>query len=299
MDTKRETLLPLATYASVATAILLVGLKTWAWLASGSVSLLASLVDSLTDSMASIVNLFAVRLALRPADDNHPFGHGKAESLSALAQSAFIGGSAVFLLLNAVERLLHPQPLQQTTLGIAVMLVSLLLTLALVLFQRWVLRHAQSQAVSADSLHYVTDFASNIVVLVALVLAAWGWQRADAVLALLLGGWIFWSAAKIAIEAVNTLMDKALSPADIARIEAAALAVPGVLGIHDLRTRLSGARHFIQMHIDLDARLNIVEAHDIAVAVAAQVRALFEDAEVMVHQDPVEANGQSAGQEAV
>lgn len=299
MDTKRETLLPLATYASVATAILLVGLKTWAWLASGSVSLLASLVDSLTDSLASIVNLFAVRLALRPADDNHPFGHGKAESLSALAQSAFIGGSAVFLLLNAVERLLHPQPLQQTTLGIAVMLVSLLLTLALVLFQRWVLRRAQSQAVSADSLHYVTDFASNIVVLVALVLAAWGWQRADAVLALLLGGWIFWSAAKIAIEAVNTLMDKALSPADIARIEAAALAVPGVLGIHDLRTRLSGARHFIQMHIDLDARLNIVEAHDIAVAVAAQVRALFEDAEVMVHQDPVEANGQSAGQEAV
>jgi ferrous-iron efflux pump FieF len=299
MDTKRETLLPLATYASVATAILLVSLKTWAWLASGSVSLLASLVDSLTDSLASIVNLFAVRLALRPADDNHPFGHGKAESLSALAQSAFIGGSAVFLLLNAVERLLHPQPLQQTTLGIAVMLVSLLLTLALVLFQRWVLRRAQSQAVSADSLHYVTDFASNIVVLVALVLAAWGWQRADAVLALLLGGWIFWSAAKIAIEAVNTLMDKALSPADIARIEAAALAVPGVLGIHDLRTRLSGARHFIQMHIDLDARLNIVEAHDIAVAVAAQIRALFEEAEVIVHQDPVEAGGQSAGQEAV
>ena len=299
MDTKRETLLPLATYASVATAILLVGLKTWAWLASGSVSLLASLVDSLTDSLASIVNLFAVRLALRPADDNHPFGHGKAESLSALAQSAFIGGSAVFLLLNAVERLLHPQPLQQTTLGIAVMLVSLLLTLALVLFQRWVLRRAQSQAVSADSLHYVTDFASNIVVLVALVLAAWGWQRADAVLALLLGGWIFWSAAKIAIEAVNTLMDKALSPADVARIEAAALAVPGVLGIHDLRTRLSGARHFIQMHIDLDARLNIVEAHDIAVAVAAQIRALFEEAEVIVHQDPVEAGGQSAGQEAV
>ena len=299
MDTKRETLLPLATYASVATAILLVGLKTWAWLASGSVSLLASLVDSLTDSLASIVNLFAVRLALRPADDNHPFGHGKAESLSALAQSAFIGGSAVFLLLNAVERLLHPQPLQQTTLGIAVMLVSLLLTLALVLFQRWVLRRAQSQAVSADSLHYVTDFASNIVVLVALLLAAWGWPRADAVLALLLGGWIFWSAAKIAIEAVNTLMDKALPPADVARIEAAALAVPGVLGIHDLRTRLSGARHFVQMHIDLDARLNIVEAHDIAVAVAAQVRALFEDAEVMVHQDPVEANGQSAGQGAV
>ena len=299
MDTKRETLLPLATYASVATAILLVGLKTWAWLASGSVSLLASLVDSLTDSLASIVNLFAVRLALRPADDNHPFGHGKAESLSALAQSAFIGGSAVFLLLNAVERLLHPQPLQQTTLGIAVMLVSLLLTLALVLFQRWVLRRAQSQAVSADSLHYVTDFASNIVVLVALVLAAWGWQRADAVLALLLGGWIFWSAAKIAIEAVNTLMDKALSPADIARIEAAALAVPGVLGIHDLRTRLSGARHFVQMHIDLDARLNIVEAHDIAVAVAAQIRALFEDAEVIIHQDPVEASGQSTGQEAV
>ena len=299
MDTKRETLLPLATYASVATAILLVSLKTWAWLASGSVSLLASLVDSLTDSLASIVNLFAVRLALRPADDNHPFGHGKAESLSALAQSAFIGGSAVFLLLNAVERLLHPQPLQQTTLGIAVMLVSLLLTLALVLFQRWVLRRAQSQAVSADSLHYVTDFASNIVVLVALVLAAWGWQRADAVLALLLGGWIFWSAAKIAIEAVNTLMDKALPPADVARIEAAALAVPGVLGLHDLRTRLSGARHFVQMHIDLDARLNIVEAHDIAVAVAAQIRALFEEAEVIVHQDPVEAGGQSAGQEAV
>ena len=286
MNQQRAKLLRQATYASVCTAVLLVGLKTWAWLASGSVSILASLVDSLTDSIASIINLLAVRWALKPADDNHHFGHGKAESLSALAQSAFIGGSSVFLILNAVERLMNPAPLQQAALGIAVMVVSMLLTLALVSFQRHVLRRADSQAVSADSLHYVTDFLSNGVVLLALVLAAWGWQQADGWLALLLGLWILYSAWRIAREAVDTLMDKAVKPDELDKIMQTAQAVPGVLGIHDLRTRVSGGKYFVQMHVDLSSRLNIVEAHAIAKAVAEKVGALFAEAEVIVHEDP-------------
>ncbi len=291
MDKQRARLLKLATYASVSTALLLVGLKTLAWMASGSVSILASLVDSLTDSMASIINLLAVRWALKPADDDHQFGHGKAESLSALAQSAFIGGSSAFLILNAAERLMNPAPLQQTTLGIVVMVVSMLLTLALVLFQRHVLSRAHSQAVSADSLHYVTDFLSNGVVLLALVLAAFGWQQADGLLALLLGLWILRSAWQIAREAVDTLMDKALTPDELAKIMQTAQAVPGVLGIHDLRTRVSGGRYFIQMHVDLSSRLNIVEAHDIAKAVVDEVQRLFPGAEVIVHEDPLDESG--------
>ncbi|MDO5638842.1 MAG: cation diffusion facilitator family transporter [Neisseria sp.] len=292
MNPSRARLLKLATYTSVSTALLLVGLKTWAWFASGSVSILASLVDSLTDSCASLINLFAVHWALKPADENHQFGHGKAEGLSALAQSAFIGGSSVFLVLNAVERLFKPEPVLQTDLGIVVMVVSMLLTLALVLFQRWVLKQAKSQSVSADSLHYVTDFLSNGVVLAALLLTAYGWQQADPILAILVALWIFKSAWHIAVEAVNTLMDKAVPPDVLAKIEAAALAVNGVRGIHRLQTRTVGTQYFIQMHVDLSDKLNIVEAHDIAETVTERVQNLFEQAEVIVHQDPVNEAGE-------
>ncbi|UOO80999.1 cation diffusion facilitator family transporter [Uruburuella testudinis] len=292
MENQRAKLLKLATYASVGTAVLLVGLKTWAWLAEGSVSVLASMVDSLTDSLASLVNLFAVHWALKPADEDHQFGHGKAEGLSALAQSAFIGGSSVFLILNAVERLFKPEPVLQTDLGMAVIVVSVLLTLALVWFQRWVLKRTQSQAVRADSLHYVTDLLSNGVVLAALLLTAYGWPLADPLLAVLVGLWIFKSAWHIAADAVNTLMDKAPPPEIMAQIEAAALAVAGVRGIHKLQARVAGAQYFIQLHVDLSDKLNIVAAHDIAETVAERVQALFDRADVIVHQDPVNDAGE-------
>lgn len=287
MELSRERLLTLATYASTATALLLVGLKAAAWLFSGSVSILASFTDSLTDLAASAVNLLAVRLALQPADENHPFGHGKAEGLSALAQSAFIGSSAVFLFLNAFGRLMKPEPLQHTGWGIAVMVVSVVMTLALVAFQRYVLKRTASQAIAADRLHYVTDLLSNSVVLAALLMASYGWHSADAWLALGLAVWILKSAFDIGKEAVNTLMDKALPHGQTEAVRAAALNVPQVRGVHDLKTRQSGAQVFVQLHIDVSAAASLEEAHETAKAVAANIRALFENAEVLVHTDPV------------
>ncbi len=287
MELSRERLLKLATYASTATALLLVGLKAAAWLFSGSVSILASFADSLTDLAASALNLLAVRLALQPADENHPFGHGKAEGLSALAQSAFIGGSAVFLFLNAFDRLMKPEPLQHTGWGIAVMVVSVVMTLALVAFQRYVLKRTASQAIAADRLHYVTDLLSNSVVLAALLMASYGWHSADAWLALGLAVWILKSAFDIGKEAVNTLMDKALPHGQTEAVRAAALNVPQVRGVHDLKTRQSGAQVFVQLHIEVSPAASLEEAHETAKTVAANIRALFENAEVLVHTDPV------------
>lgn len=286
MELSRERLLKLATYASVSTALLLVLLKAGAWLLSGSVSILASFTDSLTDLAASALNLLAVRLALQPADNKHPFGHGKAEGLSALAQSAFIGGSAVFLFLNAAGRLMKPEPLQHTGWGIAVMVVSVVATLLLVAFQRYVLKRTSSQAVAADSLHYVTDLLSNAAVLAALLMAAYGWHSADGWLALGAAVWILKSAFDIGKEAVNTLMDKSLDPEQNQSVERAALAVPGVEGVHDLKTRRAGAQVFVQLHIEVDGSRNLADAHETAKAVAAGIRALFENAEVVVHTDP-------------
>ncbi|OSI24675.1 cation diffusion facilitator family transporter [Neisseria dumasiana] len=283
----RERLLKSATYASTATALVLVLLKASAWLLSGSVSILAGFTDSLTDLLASVLNLFAVRLALRPADEKHTFGHGKAEGLSALAQAAFIGGSAVFLLLNALNRLMNPEPLQHTAWGIAVMVVSLVLTSALVLFQRYVLRRQASQAIAADRLHYVTDLLSNAVVLAGLVLAAYGWYAADGWPALLLSLWILKSAFDIGREAVNTLMDHSLSAQEVQAVRSAVLSVPEIQGVHDLKTRRSGGMVFVQLHIDLDAHMTLSASHDIAKAAAAKVKALFAEADVLVHTDPV------------
>ncbi len=283
----REKLLPLASYASVTVAVILIILKTWVWLISGSASILASLLDSIMDSFASIINLIAIRIAIQPADSNHRFGHGKAEGLSALAQSAFIAGSAVFLILHSIDQLIKPQPVENTGWGMVVMAVSMVLTLILVMFQRWILTQTESQSVHADRMHYVTDFLVNFVVIVALFLTQLGWKSADSVLAILLGVWILKSAWDIAKGALDTLMDKSLSEQELIDIYNAVIETPGVLGMHDLRTRASGAVKFVQLHIELDDSLPFLQAHEISEAVEKNIQNLFDESEVMVHQDPI------------
>ncbi|MGH6882930.1 MAG: cation diffusion facilitator family transporter, partial [Hypericibacter sp.] len=177
-------LMRLATYASVATALVLIMAKIVAYLLTDSVSMLSTLLDSLMDAAASLINLIAVRHALTPADREHRFGHGKAEALAGLGQSAFIAGSAMFLLFESIGRLATPQPIENGMVGVGVMLFSMATTLALVLFQRQVIRRTGSIAVSADSLHYVGDIAANLAVLAALVLSSQlGWNRADPIFA--------------------------------------------------------------------------------------------------------------------
>jgi len=278
-----------ATYASVTTALLLVALKLVAWSWTGSVSILASLIDSLMDSIASALNLIAVRYSLMPADREHRFGHGKAEPLAGLAQAAFIGGSAGFLVLHAIERLRFPRPLQEQWVGIAVMVVAILATLVLLAIQRRTIAETQSTAIKADALHYGTDVLTNSTVIVALVLSELGWNWADPVLAMGVAAYIFYSAGRIGYEATQHLMDRELSVEIQQQILQIASSKPEVRGVHDLRTRQSGQVKFVQLHVELDADLSLEQAHAIADGIERDIAALLPDAEVIIHQDPADA----------
>ena len=284
---EHQRLLRLATRASLAVASILVLSKALAWWLSGSVSLLAGLTDSALDAVASFLNLLAVHYALRPADDDHRFGHGKAEALAGMAQALFIGVSAVLIGVQAVERLQTPQPLGDTTVGIAVMLLSLVLTIALLALQHKVIRLTGSTAVRADSLHYRSDLLLNGSILLALLLTQFGWSQLDALFGLGIAFYILWSALQIARESTAILMDKAL-PGEVGeQMAALVLSIPGVKGVHDLRTRVSGNQWFVQLHLELPGELALHEAHGLCVEASKVIRQRYPQADVMVHADPV------------
>ena len=281
-------LLRLATRASVAVACTLVVAKAIAWWLSGSVSMLAGLTDSALDGVTSLLNLLAVHYALRPADDDHRYGHGKAESLAGMAQALFIGGSAVLIAFQAYERLNNPQPLGAPWLSIGVIVFSLVLTVALLMLQHRVIRETGSNAVRADSLHYRSDLMLNGSILVALVLAGFGWHQVDAWFGLGIAAYILWSAIQIARESFAVLMDEEL-PADISQhMLDLARGVPGVLGAHDLRTRVSGNHWFVQLHLELPGELTLSVAHGISDQAADAIHRAYPKAEVLVHADPAD-----------
>lgn len=276
-----------AAWLSVGTALGLIALKASAFAITDSLSLLASLVDSLLDLAASLVNAWAISHALRPADPQHRFGHGKAESLAGLAQAAIVGSSAGVLAWQAVSRLTDPPPLQHGAVGVGVMALSMVATLFLVQHQRMVVRESGSLAIRADSLHYASDMLMNGAVIVSIGLSVWmGWRLADPICAILVAFWIAWSAFTIAREAVDVLMDRELDAEERSRIEQLAVRHPAVDGIHDLRTRRAGPQVHIQFHLELDARLTLGAAHTIADEVEAIVREGYGDAEVLIHIDP-------------
>lgn len=279
-------LMRLATRAALATALLLALAKAVAWWLSGSVSLLAGLTDSLLDGAASLLNLIAVHYALRPADEDHRYGHGKAEALAGLAQALFVGASAVLVAVQAIDRLQHPQPLGAQTLGIAVMLLSLAMTVALLLFQRHVVRVTGSTAVRADSLHYRSDLLLNSGILLALVLAGFGWQRLDPLFGLGIAAYILWSAVSIVREAIAVLMDEELAPELSERMHLLASGVPGVLGTSDLRTRISGTHWFVQLHVELPGDLSLQQSHSLCKQVEDAIRSEFPRAQVLAYATP-------------
>jgi len=275
-----------AAMAATIMASLLLVIKIFAWWHTGSVSILAALVDSLVDIAASLTNLLVVRYSLQPADEEHTFGHGKAESLAALAQSMFISGSALFLFLTGIQHLAQPEPLQAAGIGVAVTLVALISTVILVTFQRWVVRKTHSQAVRADMLHYQSDVMMNGAILIALGLAWYGWHRADALFALGIGGYILYSALRMGYEAVQALLDRALPDGERQEIVDIVTSWPGVRGAHDLRTRQSGPTRFIQIHLEMDDHLPLVEAHLVAEQVEQAILRRFPGSDVIIHQDP-------------
>lgn len=283
-------LLRLATTASVATALLLIVVKLVAFVLTDSVSILSTLIDSLLDAAASLLNLIAVRHALVPADREHRFGHGKAEPLAAMGQAAFITGSAIFLVIEAVPRLFTPHPVAHSGIGIGVMSFSIVATLVLVTLQRRVIQRTGSLAISADQLHYVGDVLVNGAVIVALLLATQlGWTIADPLFGIGIAAYILYNAWQIAAGALDMLMDRELPEDERDRIRGVIRRHAGVLGVHDLRTRASGPQIFIQCHIELAAEQSLLQAHAIADAVEEDLRQAFPGAEVIIHQDPYPA----------
>jgi len=284
-------LMKLATYASATTAAVLITVKLIAWLWIDSVSLLATLLDSCLDAAASVITLLAVRHALEPADHEHRFGHGKAEALAGLAQSMFITGSALFLLLEASARFFHPQEIQQVGIGVGVMVFSILATLILLTIQRHVISKTGSTAIAADALHYKSDLYMNGSVILALILTSYGWLGFDAAFGIGIGIYILYSAWEIIQHAMHDLMDHELSDEERQQIRQIVGQHQQAHGMHDLRTRKSGTTVFIQMHLELDDALPLIEAHRISDEVEAALMKSYPNAEIIIHEDPISAVG--------
>jgi ferrous-iron efflux pump FieF len=284
-------LMRLASFASVGAALLLIVLKFGGFLQTGSVSLLSSLFDSALDAAASIVNLIAIRQALVPADAEHRFGHGKAEPLAGLVQVAFILGSSVVLAAEVVDRFRTGAAVTEMETGVAVMVISLVVTGLLVLLQRHVVRRTGSIAVRSDQAHYATDFLVNVSVIAALVLSSrLGWWWIDPAVGLAIAVFIAGAALRVGKDALDMLMDHEMDEADRTRIKEIVRAHPEVLDLHDLRTRASGRDRFIQFHMELDGSLTLLQAHRISEMVEAEVCAAFPGAEVIIHEDPAGAS---------
>ena len=274
-----------AATASLTLAIGLALLKAAAVLATGSLALLAALIDSLADVVASTITYLSVKISSRPPDDAHRFGHGKAESLSALTQAALVGGSAVVV--DAGRRLLRPEMVERPAFGLAVVALSVALTLLLVLYQRSVVRRTGSLAIRADSLHYQADVLTNLAVGVSLFLTwrsdiAWADPSAAALIAI----WLFWHALVIGRRAVDQLMDKEMPAGERRLIDGIVRGHPGVVDMHDLRTRTAGSTAFIEMHLELPSAMSLGRAHAITDEVEARLLEAFPRAEIVVHQEP-------------
>lgn len=276
-----------AAIASILVAFLLASSKLVAWIDEQSISILASFTDSLIDICASVVSFIAIRVAYTPADEDHQFGHGKAESLSALMQAAFIFGSAVMLAVQGVERLLNPVKLETFTTSGSVMLFSIVLTVVLVLYQRWVAKKTGSLAVAADSAHYVGDILANIAVLFALLAVYWGIWWLDPVVALVIVLILLYSAFDIIKDALAMLMDQSLPVEDVNHIKDLVTSVKGVLGVHDIKTRKSGRTEFIQLHVEMAGQLVLQQAHELGDKIEIKVKQNYPNADIIIHHDPV------------
>lgn len=286
-ENTNQTLRRISSMVALAVALVLVGIKVWAWLATGSIALLTSAADALVDVLASLVTFAGVRYAGKPVDRRHRYGHGKAEAVAALIQALLLAGAALVLAVESTERLLSPQPLTDMGFGIWVIIGSSVMAAGLVAMQTYVVKRTGSTAIAADRAHYVTDVAVNLAVLLALVLERFlGWHRADAVGALAISCYMLWNARGMALHALVQLLDRELDATERKRIRAAVLACEGVEAVHDIRTRDGGDRVFVEYHLEVDGTMSVEQGHDIGDRSEDAVRSLFRAADVTAHLEP-------------
>lgn len=284
---ERSKLTRSAAYASISTAVFLAALKSWAAWRTGSTAMLGSLADTALDLVASLATLIGVWIAAQPADRDHRFGHGKAEALAAIVQVMLIGVSATGIALRAISQLTGTVETSAANEGIAVSTVAIAVTLALLAWQRHVLRRTGSLAIQTDHIHYQSDLLLNLAVIAALVLDQYaGFSRADPLFGLAIAGWLAWGAWRGASAAVDQLLDREW-PEDkrLAFVEVAARH-PELSHLHDLRTRTSGMYDFVQFHVGLPADMTVRQAHDVVERVENDLRSAFPGVEVLIHIDP-------------
>jgi ferrous-iron efflux pump FieF len=274
------------TVYSVATATVLVTIKIAAWLASGSVAMLASMADSGLDLLAALTTFYAVRYAAAPPDAEHRFGHGKAEGFASLVQAGLVFASAALIAREAIGDLMSPKPIQDGGWAVVVMGVSIVLTALLISAQGMVLKKTASVAVSGDRAHYAADLASNVIALVGIAATAWlGVYQLDAAAAIVVAGLLLWGAVSVFREASGELMDHELPDEVRARIVALMTEDPRLTDVHQLRTRASGPYFHIQMHVDLDPELTLEAAHHVIVAAENRVLGAFPSADIIIHAE--------------
>lgn len=276
-----------AAIASIATAVLLMAFKLVAFLKTDSLAVFSSFIDSATDLFASAISFIAVYFSTKSASAEHRYGYGKSEALSALLQALFVGGSGVFVIIDGLKRLIHPISVLQPSTGIVIMLLSILSTLFLVLFQTYVANKTGSLAIKADRAHYTVDFLTNSAVVISLLLVHFtGFMYFDVIAALFISVYLLYNAFCLAKEAVEQITDKELSPEIRTNIENIVRSSKGIHGMHDFRTRNLGDAYYFELHLEIDGSISLFKAHELTDAVEQKILALYPESQILIHQDP-------------
>ena len=276
-----------AATASISLSLLLSILKIFAAIYTGSLAILSSLIDSLADVFASLVTFIAIKISSKPADLEHRYGFGKAEAISTLVQAAFIAGSGIFVMYDAINRLFYPIDINHPIIGISIMVISLFLTLLLIYFQKYVTKKTHSQAIYADSIHYTTDLITNLSIIITLIIVKYlhlNWF--DTITAFLVSVYLLTNAYKLATKALNILMDKELDSNIRKQISKTVLSCPFVKGMHDLRTHDIGGTYIIELHLELDGNLSLHTAHNFCDIVTDEIQKIYPNSQIIIHQDP-------------
>jgi cation diffusion facilitator family transporter len=283
---KQNQLIKNASYASVATGLIIFVIKFFGWIKSDSVSLFASLIDSLLDITSSFLNMVAVHIALAPADDNHRFGHNKVQDLAIFAQAIFFISSGAFTLFVSSKRLWTHNYMTDHEVGVHTMLICTILTIFLLIYQTHVIRKTNSQIIKADKIHYLSDLASNVAVVISILVSKY-FSLIDAIFGILIALYIIFSAINLFRNSLRNLLDEEFSKEDKEKILSILRLNKDILGVHDLKTRKAGDKAFIQFHIDLDPTISLISAHNISEKITQELVAIFIDCEVIIHQDPI------------
>lgn len=286
---RNHKLIKFSTYVTVSSVLLIIIAKLYGWISSNSVTMLASLIDSLLDICISIMNLLTVRYSLQPPDNEHRFGHEKAEDIAVFVQSTFFGLSGIYLIFNSIVRVisLEEAKTNYTIEHIYILVFSTVITLFLVLFQNYIAKKTKSQVIEADLLHYATDFLTNTCAIIGIFVAMhWNTPVFDSIAASVIAIYIILTAIKMFKRAFRNLMDHEMADSEKQTIIDTIKANKKVLGFHDLKTRYAGMKPFIQFHLELDETIQLKDAHLIAIEIEQDILDKFPNAEIIIHQDP-------------